>query len=88
VRLPPSVRLDQNRGSGGAWPATAGAPSLGYEALNLKVTTPTRSMWPGHSVLLTFGRGNDPREAGGGGLVWPGFDDGDNSSWWHSGSNM
>jgi hypothetical protein len=65
---------------------TGGAPSSGYGALNLKVTTPSRSRWPGHSVLLTFGRGNDPREAGDGGAVRLGFDDGDNGSWWHSGS--
>jgi hypothetical protein len=65
---------------------TGGAPSSGYGALNLKVTTPTRSRWPGHSVLLTFDRGNDPQEAGGGGAVRPGFDDGDSGYWWHSGS--
>jgi hypothetical protein len=60
ARLPPPVRLDQNRRPGGTWPVTGGAPSSGYRALNLKVTTPSRSRWPGHSVLLTFGRGNDP----------------------------
>jgi hypothetical protein len=65
---------------------TGGAPSLAYGALNLKVTTPSRSRWSGHSVLLTFGRGNDPREAGGGDAVRPGFDDGDSGSWWCSSS--
>jgi hypothetical protein len=34
ARLPPSVRLDQNRGPGGAWLVTGGAPSLGYGALH------------------------------------------------------
>jgi hypothetical protein len=63
-----------------------GGPSSGYGALNLKVTTPTRSRWPGHSVLLTCSRGSDPREADGGGAVRPGFDDGDIDSWWRSGS--
>jgi hypothetical protein len=63
-----------------------GGPSSGYGALNLKVTTPTRSRWLGHSVLLTFSRGNDPREAGGGGAVRPGFDDGGSGSWWLSDS--
>jgi hypothetical protein len=63
-----------------------GTPSSGYGALNLKVTTPTPSRWPGHSVLLTFSRGNDPRETDGGGAVRLGFDDGDNGSWWRSGS--
>jgi hypothetical protein len=38
------------------------APSSGYGVLNLKVTTPTRSRELGHSALLTFGGGNDPRE--------------------------
>jgi hypothetical protein len=41
VRIPPPIRLDQNRGPGGTWPSTGRAPSSGYGALNLKVTTPT-----------------------------------------------
>jgi hypothetical protein len=78
--LPPPVRRDRNRGPGGARSAMGRAPSSGYAALILKVTTPTRSRWPRHSVLVTFGRGNDPQEAGGGGAVRPGFDDGDSGS--------
>jgi hypothetical protein len=42
------------------WPSVGRAPSSGYGALNLKATTPTRSRWLGHSVLLIFGGGNDP----------------------------
>jgi hypothetical protein len=86
ARLPPPARLDHNKGSWGAWPTTGRAPSSAYGALNLKVTTPTWSRWPGHSVWLTFGRGNDPRDASSGGAVWPGFDDGDSGSWWRSDS--
>jgi hypothetical protein len=65
---------------------TGGAPSSGYGALNLKVTTHTRSRWPWHSVLLTVGRGNDPQEAGGGSAVRSGFDNADSGSWWRSAS--
>jgi hypothetical protein len=68
------------------WVAAGRAPSSGYGALNLKATTPTRSRWLGHSVLLTFGGGNDPREASGSGAIRPGFDDGDSGSWWRFGS--
>jgi hypothetical protein len=61
------------------------APSSGYGVLNIKATTPTWSRWLGHSVLLTFGGGNVPREDSDGGAVRPGFDDGNSGSWWRSG---
>jgi hypothetical protein len=63
------------------WPVAGRVPSSGYGAINLKVTIPTQSRWLGHSVLLTFDGGNDPREAGGSGMVRPSFDDGDSGSW-------
>jgi hypothetical protein len=68
------------------WPAAGRAPSSGYGALNLKVTTPTQSRMLGYSVLLTLGGGNDPREAACGGAGRPSFDDGDIGSWWRSSS--
>jgi hypothetical protein len=48
---------------------------MAYGTLNSTVIPPTRSRQLGFNVLPTFGGRNDPREAGGGGVVCPVFND-------------